>query len=62
MSFPIYPKQHEPHNVPLLVGGKAGFRLGRRAHGVVVVVVVVEAGPALGERSYRLIGAAQEQR
>lgn len=41
--------------MPLLVGGKAGFRLGRRAH----VVVVEASAPALGERSYRLIGAAR---
>lgn len=40
-------------------GGEVGFRPGRRAR---VVVVVEASAPALGERSYRLIGAAREQR
>lgn len=57
MSFPIYSKQHEPHNVPVLVVRREspGFRPGQRARRH-----RRRFGPALGERSYRLIGAARE--
>lgn len=55
MSFPIYLRQHEPHNVPVLVVRREspGFRPGQRRHRR-------RFGLVLGERSYRLIGAARE--
>lgn len=57
MSFPIYSKQHEPHNAPVVAirWESPGFRPGQRARRH-----RRRFGLVLGERSYRLIGAARE--
>lgn len=56
MSFPIYSKQHEPHNVPVLVWRESpGFCPGQRVRRHRRRFDLV-----LDERSYRLIGAARE--
>lgn len=58
MSFLIYSKQHEPRNAPALAGIRRespGFRPGQRARRH-----RRRFGLVLGERSYRLIGAARE--